>query len=275
MVLFDDFRFNVKSGELIQSLDNGEQKITRLTPQSSKLLHLLIKQSPDILTKEEIKVLLWPDVEVDFDNSLHFCIRQIRAALNDEPGNPKFIETLPRRGYRWIPPVRIQEKQSPGKTKRKTIIAVGSLLLIACLSMIALKVFNPSAGAYMGQKVKLAIMPIQTPDRGNTFFRNEIASELLLLFGNDKSFEVVGPTSTSGISPSELYDWISTSSMDYIINGKISGQAEDSSVLLEVIRASDGAHIWVRRYDSGIASAFIAEEVYEGLGENVPGFVSE
>src|SRR6185503_1885811 len=59
-----------------------------------------------LLTREEIQKEVWPDgTFVDFEQALNFCIRQIRSALGDQANTPRFIETLPRRGYRFIVPV--------------------------------------------------------------------------------------------------------------------------------------------------------------------------
>ena len=74
-----------------------------LPPQPFKVLFLLASRAGDVVTREEIRQELWgQDTFVDFDGGLNFCINQIRKALRDNAESPRFIHTLPRRGYRFI-----------------------------------------------------------------------------------------------------------------------------------------------------------------------------
>lgn len=100
---FGPFELDVRSGELRR---NGTT--VRLQPQPLKVLLLLAGRPGDVVTREEIQAEIWPaGTFVDFEQSLNFCIRQIRAALRDDANAPRFVETLPRRGYRWVAgPVR-------------------------------------------------------------------------------------------------------------------------------------------------------------------------
>jgi DNA-binding winged helix-turn-helix (wHTH) protein/tetratricopeptide (TPR) repeat protein len=98
---FGSFELDPRSGELRK---NGE--LVRLPPQPFKVLSLLARRSGDVVTRSEIREQIWSDVTfVDFDQGLNFCVRQIREALGDDAGAPQYIETLPRRGYRFLLPV--------------------------------------------------------------------------------------------------------------------------------------------------------------------------
>ena len=95
---FGPFELDVRSGELRR---NGTT--VRLQPQPLKVLLLLAGRPGDVVTREEIQSQIWPaGTFVDFEQSLNFCIRQIRAALRDDANAPRYVETLPRRGYRWV-----------------------------------------------------------------------------------------------------------------------------------------------------------------------------
>jgi eukaryotic-like serine/threonine-protein kinase len=95
---FGPFELDVRSGELRR---NGTT--VRLQPQPSKVLVLLTSRPGDVVTREEIQAEVWPaGTFVDFEQSLNFCIRQIRSALGDNANAPRYVETLPRRGYRWV-----------------------------------------------------------------------------------------------------------------------------------------------------------------------------
>ena len=95
---FGPFELDVRSGELRR---NGTT--VRLQPQPLKVLLLLAGRPGDVVTRDEIQAEIWPaGTFVDFEQSLNFCIRQIRAALRDDANAPRYVETLPRRGYRWV-----------------------------------------------------------------------------------------------------------------------------------------------------------------------------
>ncbi len=97
-VRFGAFEMDVKSGELRR---NGA--LVRLQPQPFKVLALLVDQPGRVVTREEIQSAVSPaGTFVDFEQSLNFCIRQIRSALGDSALHPRYVETLPRRGYRWV-----------------------------------------------------------------------------------------------------------------------------------------------------------------------------
>ena len=111
---FGPFEVRPSSGELLKS---GLH--LKLSPQPFRLLVMLVSRPGELITREEIQDALWSDgTTVEFDQSLNFCIRQIRAALGEDAREPKYIETLPKRGYRFIASVtgtavRLDAKPEP------------------------------------------------------------------------------------------------------------------------------------------------------------------
>lgn len=98
---FGEYELDVAAGELRRS---GRR--IKLQPQPFKLLVLLTRRAGALVTREEIRSELWPEgTFVDFDQSVNFTIKQIRDALHDVADRPLYIETVPRRGYRFIAPV--------------------------------------------------------------------------------------------------------------------------------------------------------------------------
>jgi DNA-binding winged helix-turn-helix (wHTH) protein/TolB-like protein/tetratricopeptide (TPR) repeat protein len=84
--------------------------LLKISPQPFRLLRLLVLRPGELITRDEIQAALWPDgTTVEFDQGLNFCIRQIRAALNDDARKPRFIETVPKRGYRFVAPVEAEQ----------------------------------------------------------------------------------------------------------------------------------------------------------------------
>ena len=85
----------------------------KVQPQPLRVLELLVLRAPEVVTREELSDSVWGNgVNVDLDQSLNFCVRQIRSVLNDSASNPKFIDTLPKQGYRFIGDV-VREAEQP------------------------------------------------------------------------------------------------------------------------------------------------------------------
>src|SRR5262252_5346712 len=98
---FGEFAVDMLAGELHK---NGSR--VRIQDQPFQILALLTQRAGEVVTREDLRKHLWPaDTFVDFDNSLNAAVAKIREALEDSPENPKFIETVPRRGYRFKAPV--------------------------------------------------------------------------------------------------------------------------------------------------------------------------
>ena len=101
-LLFEGFELRLDSGELLRT-----GSLVKLQPQPAKILEILASHSGEVVSREEIRRLVWGDSYVDSDGSLNFCIKEIRRALGDSATSPSFIETVPRRGYRFLKPVKI------------------------------------------------------------------------------------------------------------------------------------------------------------------------
>src|ERR1041385_2336239 len=109
LIRFGPFELKLGSEELYR-----DGVAVKLPPQPFKVLALLATNAGQLVTREELQQQIWgEDTFVDFDKGLNFCIKQIREALGDDPRAPQYIETLPRRGYRFIAPVEIAAATSP------------------------------------------------------------------------------------------------------------------------------------------------------------------
>jgi DNA-binding winged helix-turn-helix (wHTH) protein len=101
LVRFGTFQLDSQAGQLLK---NG--RVIRLKPQPLRLLQLLVSRPGDLITRDEIRELLWgSDTFVDFEQGMNTAVRQIREALGDDAERPIFVETVPKRGYRFIAPV--------------------------------------------------------------------------------------------------------------------------------------------------------------------------
>jgi cholera toxin transcriptional activator len=119
---FGVFEFDTASGEL--SRDGKPQP--RIRDQALQIFLMLLERPRDLVTREELRNRLWSsDTFVDFDHGLNTAINQLRSALGDSAANPRFIQTLPRRGYRFIAPIEIVPNLSPRIAYNSTAADIG------------------------------------------------------------------------------------------------------------------------------------------------------
>ena len=121
LLRFGDFEVDLRSGELRKA---GVK--LKFGGQPFQVLSILLEQPGDVVTREELQKRLWPDTFVDVDHNLNTAINKIREVLGDSAESPRFVETLPRRGYRFIgelePPVQ-PVVQSCGRTRSRLALA--------------------------------------------------------------------------------------------------------------------------------------------------------
>jgi DNA-binding winged helix-turn-helix (wHTH) protein len=112
VIRFATFEVDLRAGEVRK----GRVKL-KLTGQPFQVLTMLLEQPGEIVTREELQTRLWPETFVDVDHNLNTAINKVREVLGDSAENPRFVETLPRRGYRFIAPV---EGETPARPAEKT-----------------------------------------------------------------------------------------------------------------------------------------------------------
>jgi cholera toxin transcriptional activator len=119
IVRFAVFEVDLAAGELRK---NGTR--IRLQEQPFQILVYLLDRPGDVVAREELRQKLWPaDTFVDFDHSLNTAINKLREALGDSASNPRFVETLARRGYRFLAPIQRGQASSPAPDSAKTPVA--------------------------------------------------------------------------------------------------------------------------------------------------------
>src|SRR6476620_552227 len=132
-VRFGPFVLDVHSGELHK---NGSK--LKVQPQPIQVLTIPREHPGELVTREEIRTSIWPsDTFVDFEHGLNTAVKKLRQALGDESETPKYIETLPRRGYRFISPLAFPEpkpaENSNGKARPKLASRIITTAIVAVL----------------------------------------------------------------------------------------------------------------------------------------------
>jgi len=121
---FGIFELEVDTGELRKS-----GRSVRLRPQAAKILVLLASRPGHLVTREELREKIWGnETFVDFEHGLNLCIREVRAALGDDADTPRYVETLPKRGYRFIAPIQeTNQQQTLGRYRLTGKIGAGGM----------------------------------------------------------------------------------------------------------------------------------------------------
>ena len=284
-----DFEFEPSTGDLRRVDPPPAGATVRLAPQPAKLLALLVEHRGDLLEREEIRSAIWPDTHVDFDQSLAFCVRQLRAALGDSGAKPTYIETLPRRGFRLLVPVHGGDELvadsaiQPPRRRTPRALRTAALLVAAAAVVAALVVAMQRSGA--PPPTRLAIMPFELAVTGaNATDRARLAriSEWLVveLAREDPRkeakesaapIEVIGPRTTARYHGSPFPDLdalVEDLEADYALNDRYleaSPGIPGDVLLVELIRLDDRTHPWVERFDAARPWEDVARTVHDGV----------
>jgi DNA-binding winged helix-turn-helix (wHTH) protein len=113
------FRFGLFEADVARQTLTRKGVRVKIQDKPFRVLILLLDKPGKLVTREELRHALWPEgIYVDFDGSLNVILRKLRAAIDDDSDNPRFVETVPRRGYRFIAPVSVEAKGSPSDLSR-------------------------------------------------------------------------------------------------------------------------------------------------------------
>ena len=159
MVRFGVFEFDSATGELWRA-----GRVVRLAPQPARLLAALTARPGELVSRDELRAALWSDgTYADFDAGIATCVNQIRAALGDEAANPRFVETLPRRGYRFIAPLRsaaeggaVTPADPPNRRRGSLVVAAVATGLLLAIVAAWTAVKGPPG------MPRVAVLPIET-----------------------------------------------------------------------------------------------------------------
>jgi DNA-binding winged helix-turn-helix (wHTH) protein/TolB-like protein len=282
-IRFGTFEFDVDSLEL-------RRQGTRVSiePQPAKALALLAGRAGEVVTRDELKQALWNgDVNVDFDRGIAYVIAQVRSALGDSADNPRFVETLPKRGFRFIAPVtalgvdlrqaQVTPSSSRGETQTEVrsaplrrpwlkVAALGVVVAAAVVLMLAWRNERPV--------LAVAIFDNETGQSQYDQFMSGMADAVigrlgkldldrLGLIGNARSLRM--PRSAR-----DLNDIKAETGASFILISGLRTQDNGVRLLSQLIRLSDGRHVWVQRFDRPAgALAGLEEEILAAVETGV------
>lgn len=228
---FADFDVDLRAGELRR----GSARI-RLQEQPFQVLRLLLEHPGEVVTREELHQCLWhSDTFVDFDNSLNTAISKIREALGDSAEDPHFVETLPRRGYRFIAPVSGPgvQKDRTSKARSRTIDSLAVLPLVNQTGLEETEYFSDGlTEMIIGSLSQLPRMRVMAR---NTVFRY-------------KGKEIDPQTAGRELN------------VRAVLAGRVLKRGDLVSLGVELVDVEDGAQLWSASYNRGLADIFAMQD---------------
>jgi DNA-binding winged helix-turn-helix (wHTH) protein len=228
---FGGFVFDPASGELTNA-ENGAA-VTRLQPQVAALLTALLERPGAVVSRAELQARLWPDTTVDFDDGLNFCVRQLRLALGDEAGAPRYVVTLARRGYRFIARVtRMTEDPAsvPASTSRSRVplILVAVILLVAGVFAVNRVSRTSDQPARSGQVLAVVPFMVDTTDSTMVAYQRQLVEQV-----------------NAGVRSPRAWDLVAdTSSATHVLSGALKRRGFSVEVFVQLVRRSGHRHLW-------------------------------
>jgi TolB-like protein/DNA-binding winged helix-turn-helix (wHTH) protein/Tfp pilus assembly protein PilF len=258
--------------------------LIKLQPQPFRLLLLLAERAGRVVTREEIQRRLWSDSTfVDFEHGINFSINQIRGALADSADTPRYIETLQRRGYRFIAAVEcLQESVKP----ESSIEAVGappwrSALFVALLAIFLVAIYlawhrtHPPVLAPPG-RIMLAVLPFQnlTGDPQQEYITDGVTEEMITQLGRlqPERLGVIARTSVMGYKHGgERMDQIGRElGVQYILEGSVRRDGNRMRITAQLIQVKDQSHLWAREYEHSLQDLFaLQDDVTAGVAAEI------
>ena len=215
---FESFELDVRSRELRR----GAKRI-RLQEQPFEILRMMLERPGDVVTRGELARRLWPDgTFVDFEHSLNAAVKRLRAALGDDADNPRFVETLPRRGYRFIAPL------DPGAM---------------------------ASSSSPAERVRLAVLPFTnlSGDAGQEYFSDGLTDEMIAQLGclGRGRIGVIARWSSmvfkgSNRGAREIGEALRA---DYLLEGSVRRDGDKVRISAWLVETAGETHLWTDTYE--------------------------
>src|SRR5438270_2234411 len=236
-----------------------------LPAQPAKILVFLVEHAGEVVTRSELAEQVWgDDTFVNFDQGLNFAIRQIRAVLEDDSDTPRFIETLPKRGYRFIaavnkdeatavvaPLVKNTSQQSPRPVWRMPVALVAVLGVGLGLAFIWRQLSERKLSAHRIES--LAVLPLHnlSHDAEQEYFSDGMTDELVTELAKVSTLRVISHTSVERYKGTKrtLRDIAGELGVDAVVEGTIMRSGDRVRITAQLIDARSDKHLWAESYE--------------------------
>jgi TolB-like protein/DNA-binding winged helix-turn-helix (wHTH) protein/Tfp pilus assembly protein PilF len=283
VIRFGTYEISFQSGEVRKS---GLR--IRVQQQPMKLLEILLEHPGEVVTREELRSRVWPNESFgDFDQALNISIGKLRSALGDSAENPRFIETLPKRGYRFIadvsvvgdnahkrgpesaaspPPatVSVTKVQNPGlaisRTSPKRRLWTRLLVIPASalvLSLVILSVWLFRSRIRPPTEIRsLAVLPLDnlSGDASQNYFADGMTDELITDLAQISALRVISRTSVMAYKGARkpLPQIARELNVDAMVEGTVLRSGDQVRITAQLIEASTDKHLWSQSYEGDL-----------------------
>jgi TolB-like protein/DNA-binding winged helix-turn-helix (wHTH) protein/Tfp pilus assembly protein PilF len=273
----------------------------RLQDQPLQVLEELLTHPGEMVTREQLIARLWPKRIVDFDSALNAAVRRLRATLGDEAATPRYIETIPRHGYRFIgtvvrasPPLPVAADQptpprgEPSPHRRQWPVAAALLLVLGIAGIFwymrdqqatSPPPVNPSP-AQADQK-SVAVLPFTdlSPEQDQQYFSDGLTEELLNILAQSRRLRVIARTSSFSFrgENADIPTVASKLNVTHVLEGSVRKSGDQVRITVQLIDAATSSHLWSQIYDrelddifevQGDIAASVADALRVALGDD-------
>jgi len=224
-----------------------------------QVLLALIRRPGDLVSREELRKRLWPDgTFVDFDHGISSAVNKLRAALSDSARHPHYIETVGRRGYRFLYPVKQVATAVPSipvtisSSQRRTQILAAALAVVLLASLTTFIWVRQSA-SQTRQIRSIAVLPLKnlSNDSEEEYFSQGLTDELIARLASLQGLRVISRTSTMQYKDStkSLPEIAKELNVDAVVEGSVLKAGTRVRITAQLIEASNDRHIWAESYE--------------------------
>jgi len=289
IIRFEDFDLDRGAFELRRG-----GKVVRLERIPLELLFLLAERPGLLVGREEILERIWgKDVFVDADNSINTAIRKIRQALKDNPEEPRFVQTVPGKGYRFAAPadgVLVATQARPleapvpgtiaepraGRRHWRLWLALAAFVIAVTILVRPTLLRRPRPNA--GGRVMLAVLPFQniSNDPGQEYFSDGLTEETITDLGQLSPEHLGVVARTTAMAYKHTNKSISQIGrelgVDYILEGSVRREGGEARISAQLIRVSDQTHVWAQNYQRDLHDLLqIQNELGTAIARQVQG----
>lgn len=278
------FRFGVFEVDLQQQELRKSGVRLKLQPQPFQILLALLDRPGEIVSREELQTTLWPaETYVEFDRSLNRAVVKLREALGDSADSPRFIETIPKRGYRFVAPVTkpgagvgtTSQPEMAARTRRRAFpLWAGGVVAVAVIATVGVLVWRMERPAPAAPIRSLVVLPLQnlSADAGQEYLADGITDELTTDLARIRSLRVLSRTTAMHYKgTTETLPQISRDlGVDAAIEGSVSRSQSRIRVRVQLVRGSTDEHIWANTYERDLGDAVVLEaEIARDIADQI------
>lgn len=286
LIRFGVFELDSQAGEL-----RRQGARVKLQEQPLLILRILLENPGRVVTREDLRRQIWPaDTFVEFDHGLYSALARLRDALGDSAESPRFIETLPRRGYRFIAPVEAVATAPPksaspaiGKQKssrRYLARALAGVALATCLILALLftDVIPRNWGLSRGARPirSLAVLPLEnlSGDPAQEYFADGLTDELITTLAQLGNVQVISRSSVMRFKGTKtpLSQIARELHVDAIVEGSVVRSGQHVRITAQLVDAATDKHIWAHSYERDLRDVLALQgEVAGAIANEVSG----